>query len=83
MVEGNDVRNADLMEAVDRLEHQLAATDGVLETTSPASLIKTINYRTTGRYELPETNKEIEATIDGNPAIFNQIIPDNTHRSFL
>jgi len=79
MVEGNEVRNADLMKAVDRLEHQLEATDGVIETTSPASLIKTVNYKTTGRYELPETDEEIEAIIDGNPAIFNQIIPDNTH----
>ncbi len=79
MVEGNDVRNADLMEAVDRLETQLGATDGVIETTSPASLIKTVNYKITGRYELPETDGEIKAIIDGNPAIFSQIIPDNTH----
>jgi len=79
MVEGNDVRNADLMEAVNRLETQLGATDGVIETTSPASLIKAINYKMTGRSELPETNEEIKAIIDGNPAIFSQIIPDNTH----
>ncbi|MDM7918181.1 MAG: RND family transporter [Methanosarcina sp.] len=79
MVEGNDVRNADLMEAVDRLEHQVGATNGVLETTSPASLIKKINYQMTGRYELPETDEEIKAIIDGNPDIFSQIIPDNTH----
>jgi len=79
MVEGNDVKNADLMKAVDRLEHQLQATDGVIETTSPASLIKTINYQMTGRYVLPETDEEIEAIIDGNPDIFGQIVPDNTH----
>ncbi|AKB80325.1 transporter, RND superfamily [Methanosarcina horonobensis HB-1 = JCM 15518] len=79
MVEGNEVKNADLMEAVDRLEHQLRATNGVIETTSPASLIKTVNYQMTGRYELPETDEEIKAIIDGNPDIFSQIIPDNTH----
>ncbi len=79
MVEGNDVKNADLMEAVDRLEHQLGATNGVIETTSPASLIKKVNYKMTGRNELPETDEEIKAIIDGNPAIFSQIIPDNTH----
>lgn len=79
MVEGNDVRSADLMEAVDRLEHQIEATDGVIETTSPASLIKMINYQMTGRNELPETDKEIKAIIDGNPDVFSQIIPDNTH----
>jgi hydrophobe/amphiphile efflux-3 (HAE3) family protein len=79
MVEGNDVRSADLMKAVDRLEHQIEATDGVIETTSPASLIKMINYHMTGRNELPETDEEIKAIIDGNPDVFSQIIPDKTH----
>ncbi|RXA21299.1 RND family transporter [Methanosarcina sp. MSH10X1] len=79
MVEGNEVKNADLMKAVDRLEHQLQATDGVIETTSPASLIKQVNYQMTGRHALPETDEEIKAIVDGNPAIFGQIIPDNTH----
>jgi len=79
MVEGNDVRTADLMKAVDRLEHQVGATNGVIETTSPASLIKKVNYQMTGRNELPETDEEIKAIIDGNPAVFSQIIPDNTH----
>ena len=79
MVEGNDVKNAALMEAVDRLEHQLEATNGVIETTSPASLIKKVNYQMTGRSELPETDEEIKAIIDGNPEIFSQIISDNTH----
>ncbi|MDQ1253340.1 MAG: uncharacterized protein QG646_2504 [Euryarchaeota archaeon] len=79
MVEGNDVKSASLMKAVDRLEHQLQATNGVIETTSPASLIKTVNYQMTGRSEIPDTDEEIKAIIDGNPAIFGQIIPDNTH----
>ncbi|MGA9189923.1 MAG: RND family transporter, partial [Methanosarcina sp.] len=79
MVEGNDVKSADLMKAVDRLEHQIQATDGVIETTSPASLIKTVNQKITGRYELPKTDEEIKTIIDGNPAIFSQIIPDNNH----
>ncbi len=79
MVEGNEVKSADLMKAVDRLEHQIQATNGVTETTSPASLIKTINYQMTGRYELPDTDEEIKAIVDGNPKVFGQIIPDNTH----
>lgn len=83
MVEGNDVRNAALMGAVDRLEHQLGATDGVIETTSPASLIKKINHRMTGRSKLPESNEEIKAIINGNPEIFSHIIPDNTHMLIL
>ena len=73
------VKNADLMKAVDRMEHQLQGTEGVIETTSPASLIKMVNYQMTGRYVIPDTDKEIEAIIDGNPEIFGQIVPDNTH----
>ncbi len=79
MVEGNDVETADVMKAVDRLEHQVQATNGVIETTSPASLIKQINYKMTGRSEIPDTDKEIKTIVDGNPDIFGQLIPDNTH----
>lgn len=79
MVEGNEVKNAELMQAVDRLDHQLQSTEGVIETTSPASLIKTVNYQMTGRDVIPENDEEIEAIIDQNPDVFSQIIPDDTH----
>nr|WP_255679027.1 RND family transporter [Methanosarcina sp. DH1] len=79
MVEGNDVETADVMKAVDRLEHQVQATNGVIETTSPASLIKQINYKMTGKSKLPDTDEEIKTIVDGNPDIFGQLIPDNTH----
>nr|WP_329957367.1 RND family transporter [Methanosarcina barkeri] len=79
MVEGNDVETADVMKAVDRLEHQVQATNGVIETTSPASLTKQINYKMTGKSEIPDTDKEIKTIVDGNPDIFGQLIPDNTH----
>lgn len=79
MVEGNDVKSADLMKAVGRLEHQLESTEGVVEITSPASILRNINYQTTGRYQIPETDAEIEAIIDGNPDIFGKLVPDDTH----
>lgn len=79
MVEGNDVETADVMKAVDRLEHQVQATNGVIETTSPASLIKQINYKMTGKSKIPDTDEEIKAIVDGNPDIFGQLIPDNTN----
>jgi uncharacterized protein len=79
MVEGNDVRSAELMQAVDRLEHQLEPTEGVKETASPASVIKQINYRMTGRSLIPSTDAEVKTIIDGNPSIFGKLIPDNTH----
>lgn len=79
MVEGNDVRSAELMQAMDRLEHQLNSTEGVKETTSPASVIKKINYQMTGRSRIPDTDAEVTAIIEGYPSIFEQLIPDNTH----
>lgn len=79
MVEGNDVRSAELMQAMDRLEHQLNSTEGVKETTSPASVLKKINYRMTGRSRIPDTDAEVKAIVDGYPSIFGQLIPDNTH----
>lgn len=79
MVEGNDVRSADVMKAADRLEHQLNATEGIVEIANPASIIKEINYQTTGRSQLPDTDIEIRGIIDGNAATFGTLIPDNTH----
>jgi hydrophobe/amphiphile efflux-3 (HAE3) family protein len=79
MVEGNDVRSAELMQAMDRLEHQLDSIEGVKDTTSPASFIKKINYQMTGRSRIPDTDAEIKTIIDGNPSIFGKLIPDNTH----
>ncbi|MFY1112776.1 MAG: hydrophobe/amphiphile efflux-3 (HAE3) family transporter [Methanosarcinaceae archaeon] len=79
MVEGNDVKTSELMKAVDRLEHQLQSTEGVIETTSPASIIKGINYQMTGRYVVPDTDEEIEAIINSNPDTFEALTPDDTH----
>jgi hydrophobe/amphiphile efflux-3 (HAE3) family protein len=79
MVEGNDVRSAKLMQAIDKLEYQLQSTEGVTSTTSPASVIKQINYQITGRSSIPDTDAEVKAIIDGNPSIFGKLIPDNTH----
>jgi len=79
MVEGNDVRSAKLMQAIDKLEYQLQSTEGVTSTTSPASVIKQINYQMTGRSSIPDTDAEVKAIIDGNPSIFGKLIPDNTH----
>lgn len=79
MVEGNDVKSADLMKASDRLEHQLESTEGVVGVTSPASITKKINSQITGRSQIPDTDAEIKAIIDGYPDTFGQLIPDNTH----
>jgi hydrophobe/amphiphile efflux-3 (HAE3) family protein len=79
MIEGNNVRSAKLMQAMDRLEQQLQANEGVKETISSATYIKKINYQMTGRSSIPDTDAEVNTIIDGNPGIFGKLIPDNTH----
>lgn len=79
MVEGNDVKTSELMKAVERLEQQLDSTEGVIETTNPASIIKNINYQTSGRYRIPDTDEGVRAIIDANPDAFGALMPDETH----
>ncbi|WP_346655615.1 RND family transporter [Methanosarcina sp. DH1] len=79
MVEGNNVESADIMKSVDRLEHQLESTEGIVGITSPTSIIKEMNYKNTGRSQVPYTDEEIKEIIDENPAIFGTLIPDHTH----
>jgi hydrophobe/amphiphile efflux-3 (HAE3) family protein len=79
MVEGNDVESADIMKSVDRLEHQLESTEGIVGITSPTSIVKEMNYKNTGRSQVPDTDEEIKEIIDENPAIFGTLIPDHTH----
>src|SRR5665647_3590064 len=67
MIEGNNVRSAKLMQAMDRLEQQLQANEGVKETISSATYIKKINYQMTGRSSIPDTDAEVNTIIDGNP----------------
>lgn len=79
MVEGNDVKSSEFLKAVERLEKQLDSTEGVIETTNPASIIRNINYQTNGRYSLPDTDEGVRAIIDANPDIFASLMPDETH----
>lgn len=79
VVEGNDVKSTDLIKAVDRLDHQLESTEGVVGITSPASIIKEINHQTSGRSKLPETDEQVKEIIDGNPEVFGKLVPDDTH----
>ncbi len=79
MVEGNDVKSSKLLKATDRLATQLESVDGIVRVVNPASYTKTINYKMTGRSQIPETDEEVEKIIDGNPAVFGQMVPDDTH----
>lgn len=83
MVEGNEVSSADLMKAADRVDEQMAIVPGVSSVTSPATLIKEINYATSGRSEIPDSDSEVQDILESQPDLFEALIPDETHMMIL
>ncbi len=79
MVEGNEVTSAAVMKAADRLEQQMLDVPGVLSVTSPATLIKQINYGTSGRARVPDSDREVLELLESNPEQFETLMPDETH----
>ena len=79
MVEGNEVASSALMKAADRLEQQMLVVPGVLSVTSPATLIKQINYGVSGRARVPDSDSEVLDMLESNPEQFETLMPDETH----
>ncbi|MCQ1536622.1 MMPL family transporter [Methanosarcina sp. KYL-1] len=79
MVEGNEVTSAAVMKAADRLEQQMLTVPGVLSVTSPATLIKQINYKASGRAKVPDSDREVQSILESQPELFESLMPDGTH----
>nr|WP_048178948.1 hydrophobe/amphiphile efflux-3 (HAE3) family transporter [Methanosarcina sp. MTP4] len=79
MVEGNEVTSAAVMKAADRLEQQMLTVPGVLSATSPATLIKQINYKVSGRARIPDSDREVQDMLESRPEMFETLMPDKTH----
>ncbi|WP_440957083.1 hydrophobe/amphiphile efflux-3 (HAE3) family transporter [Methanosarcina sp. Mfa9] len=79
MVEGNEVSSAAVMKAADRLEQQMLVVPGVLSVTSPATLIKKINYKVSGRARIPDSDREVQDMLESQPEMFESLMPDGTH----
>ncbi|MFA0823893.1 MAG: hydrophobe/amphiphile efflux-3 (HAE3) family transporter [Methanomethylovorans sp.] len=77
MVEGQDITNPELLKALDRAQLSAANIPGVIEVTSPSTVIKEVNYKMTGNAEIPDD----EATIKGIVASYmpSALMPDDTH----
>ncbi|WP_321417646.1 RND family transporter [uncultured Methanomethylovorans sp.] len=77
MVEGKDITNPELLKALDRAQLSAAAIPGVIEVTSPSTVIKEVNYEMTGNAEIPDD----EATIKGMVSSYmpSALMPDDTH----
>ncbi|WP_269851815.1 RND transporter family protein [Methanosarcina horonobensis] len=79
MVQGDEVASEAVMKATNRLEQQMLIVPGVQSVTSPAVLIKQINYKISGRSRIPDSDREIKEVLDSQPALFESLMPDKTH----
>jgi len=79
IIEGEDVKSAEVLQAIDRLEQQSKYTKNVVGTSSAVSAIKNFNYQVTGRYEMPDSREEIDTIVSSHSSDFETILPDDTH----
>ena len=79
LIEGEDVKRAEVLQAIDRLEQQSKNTRGVIGTSSAVSAIKNFNFQMTGRYEVPSSREEIDTIVSSHSSNFEVILPDDTH----
>lgn len=77
MIEGTDITNPELIKALDRSQRSAQDIPGVIEVTSPSTVIKQVNYEMTGNSEIPDD----EATIKRIVASYmpSALMPDDTH----
>ncbi|WP_419095405.1 hydrophobe/amphiphile efflux-3 (HAE3) family transporter [Methanococcoides cohabitans] len=77
LVENGDVTDPELLKAVDRLERLSSSIEGVVETSSMASVVKETNFQTSGRYRIPDDPNQIDHLLEiAGP---QQLMPDETH----
>lgn len=77
MIEGTDITNPELIKALDRAQRSAQDIPGVIEVTSPSTVIKEVSYEMTGNLEIPDD----EATIKSIVASYmpSALMPDDTH----
>ncbi len=77
MVEGNDVTEPELLKAFDRAYLSVQKIPGVVEVTSPSTVIKEVNYQMTGRSTIPDDSETIDGIIASTMP--SALMPDDTH----
>ena len=77
MVEGSDVTEPELLKALDRAYISVQNLPGVVEVTSPSTIIKEVNYQMTGRSTIPDDSQTIDGIIDSSMP--SALMPDDTH----
>ncbi|WP_209617549.1 efflux RND transporter permease subunit [Methanolobus bombayensis] len=77
MVEGSDVTEPELLKALDRAYLSVQNIPGVVEVTSPSTVIKEVNYQMTGRSAIPDDSATIDEIIASTMP--DVLMPDDTH----
>jgi hydrophobe/amphiphile efflux-3 (HAE3) family protein len=77
MVEGSDITEPELLKALDRAYISVQNIPGVVEVTSPSTIIKEVNYQMTGRSTIPDDSQTIDGIIDSSMP--SALMPDDTH----
>ncbi|WP_406656374.1 RND family transporter [Methanolobus sp. ZRKC2] len=77
LIENGDATDLEVVQAIDRLEQLVGPVDGVVQTTSIASVLKQTNYDYYNKDTLPSSNNEIDHLLSLYTS--KQVLPDNTH----
>ncbi|WP_342304098.1 RND family transporter [Methanolobus sp. ZRKC5] len=80
LVDSDDVRESEVLEAIDDFDGIIEQDKGVENVVSLASLVKDTAYYVTGRTEIPNNDDKILTIIDQLPSAYvDQFMPDTTH----
>ncbi|MCC7575407.1 MAG: RND family transporter [Methanomethylovorans sp.] len=77
MIEGKDITNPQVLKSLDRAHRSAQSIPGVIEVTSPSTVIKEANYRMTGKSEIPDDRTAIKDIVASYMP--SALMPDDTH----
>ena len=80
LIDSDDVRESEVLEAIDDFDTIIAQDKDVENVMSMASLVKDAAYSMTGHTEIPGNDETILTIIDMLPSAYvDQFMPDTTH----
>ncbi|NLI62779.1 MAG: RND family transporter [Methanosarcinaceae archaeon] len=79
MVEGQSVTDPNALKAMSRTEDLIREIQGVNSVVSPATVVRGINEKVSGRAEIPSSQEEVDALLVYAPPEFSKLVTDSTH----
>ncbi|WP_259134521.1 efflux RND transporter permease subunit [Methanosalsum natronophilum] len=77
MVEGTDSSHPELLNSLDRIEMSVSEFPGIVDVLSPSSIVKDVNYQTTGRKNIPSDRVLLNGIVD--EYVPSPLMPDDRH----